>query len=132
MALTRQTIGQRPVKARRTAVRDRYFHFLIFQDRGHTWLEQRTEKDIWQNLYQFPLIESESPEAKAPLLKKAARVSEDIVHLLSHQRIHARFYHFKQAPEESGPDWRKIPNSTLQDYPIPRLIDRYIEKYHLD
>lgn len=134
LALAHNTIAQRPVKARRTAVRDRYFHFLIYEDKNYTWIEKREKKDIWQNLYQFPLIESEQhiPSSDLQLFASAQKVSEEIVHLLSHQRIYARFYRFENTPDKAANDWIRIEKTELQDYPVPRLIDRYLEKSPLD
>lgn len=134
LAYERKTVSERPVKAKRTTLRDRYFHFLIYQDNKHTWLQQRTGKDIWQQLFQFPLLETsnEKTQGFSYILEKAHHVSEEITHVLSHQRLHARFYYFNQAPDFASEDWIRIEKSKLQDYPIPRLIDRYLEKYPLD
>lgn len=134
LAYARNTVAGRPVKSRRTAVRDRYFHFLIYQKDGSTWLEQRKTKDIWQHLYQFPLLEQTDENASAveEVLRTAHAQSEEIIHLLSHQRIHARFYRIHAAPDSPGENWLHVPNLDLQEYPIPRLIDRYLEKNPLD
>ena len=48
-----------PVKLKKTKVTKKYFNFLVMDSDDHkTYLEQRTEKGIWQQLYQFPLIET--------------------------------------------------------------------------
>ena len=46
-----------PIKQKKLKKRTRYFHYLIFNYSGQTWIEKRAGKDIWQGLYQFPLIE---------------------------------------------------------------------------
>ena len=52
-------ISNLPVKNSKKKVRDRFFNFLIIKsDNNQTVVEKRKEKDIWQNLYQFPLIET--------------------------------------------------------------------------
>ena len=44
---------------KKTKVSARYFNFLVCIDKKkNTVIEKRTGKGIWQNLYQFPLIES--------------------------------------------------------------------------
>ena len=63
LAREKNTVDLRPVKSKKTKVRDRYFHYLIYNDKGETYIEQRTEKGIWQNMYQFPMIEIESGDA---------------------------------------------------------------------
>ena len=56
--LKNQTSGL-PVKLKKIKIRHRYFNYLVIIDQHKkTIIEQRTEKGIWQNLYQFPLIES--------------------------------------------------------------------------
>ena len=53
------TIKTLPVKLKKTKVTKKYFNFLVVNsDNNTTYLEQRTTKGIWQQLYQFPLIET--------------------------------------------------------------------------
>lgn len=132
LAFANNTIASRPLKSKKTAVRDRYFHFLFFDDGENTIVEQRVSKDIWQNMYQFPLIETEMNEEiennTTILPQKPEYISREIIHLLSHQRLHSRFYHFTQLPTNLPSNWIVIPKINLQDYPLPRLIDRYLEE----
>lgn len=48
-----------PVKQKKTKTRDRYFHYLYIIYKGKTWLARRKGKDIWEGLYEFPLIETD-------------------------------------------------------------------------
>lgn len=48
-----------PVKQKKTRTRDRYFHYLYIIYKGKTWLSRRKGKDIWEGLYEFPLIETD-------------------------------------------------------------------------
>lgn len=126
------TIKLRPVKSKKTKVTNRYFHFLIFDDGQNTYFQQRKEKDIWQNMYQFPLIETSVSEEISDFSQftnnQVDKISNEIVHVLSHQKIHARFYHFTELPEFKLEGWIKIKTSEIHDFPLPRLIDRYLEK----
>ncbi len=131
LSLAEGTIKLRPVKSKKTKVTDRYFHFMVFNSNGNTYLEKRLQKDIWLNLYQFPLVESndnaEISNWEKYTLSKPIKVSSEIKHILSHQRIHAKFYHFSEEPLTVDSNWKKIKLSEIQDYPLPRLIDRYLE-----
>lgn len=133
LAFQNNTIASRPVKLKKTKVRNRYFHYLVFTNGEQVVLEQRTEKDIWQNMYQFPLLETETNQdlSNFDFDLKLQKVSPLIVHLLSHQKIHARFYHFKDIPWEKVKDNRLIPIDKLGDFPIPRLIEAYLENNKL-
>ena len=58
-----------PVKLKKTKVTKKYFNFLVMDSDDHkTYLEQRTEKGIWQQLYQFPLIETPTAVSKEEFL----------------------------------------------------------------
>ncbi|GAB5416229.1 MAG: A/G-specific adenine glycosylase [Crocinitomicaceae bacterium] len=117
-----------PVKSKKTKVRNRYFHYLIYNNQGKTIIEQRTQKGIWQQLYQFPLIETENQELTTKL-SNCTSISESIVHKLSHQHIHARFYTINGFPEKMEEQFLTIETDNIQDYPLPRIIDRYLEKH---
>lgn len=128
-------IYERPVKEKRTKVRDRFFHFMICKEGDQLVFEQRTQKDIWQNMYQFPLIETEDlksfNEMKSIFKRNFGIVpvnfSKNVIHILSHQKINAIFYHFDQIPDKLYVNRIKIKIKDIQEYPIPRLIDRYLE-----
>lgn len=117
-----------PVKSKKTKVRNRYFHYLIYEQNGRTLIEQRTEKGIWQQLYQFPLIETEKAGIPSEP-ENCISVSETVVHKLSHQHIHARFYTINAFPEKLEDRFVEIETKNIQDYPLPRIIDRYLEKH---
>lgn len=131
LALSSNSVKSRPLKSKKTVVKDRFFHFLIFNDGKHTLLEKREKKDIWQNLFQFPLIETTSKKEKVDFQfitnDVPDLISVEIIHLLSHQRLHAKFYLFSTLPTSKNQNWIKIKAKDLQDYPLPRLIDRYLE-----
>lgn len=122
------TITFRPVKTKKIKVRSRYFHFLIYSNKSSLIIEKRIKKDIWENMYQFPLIESyEKPSiSEEENWSKQFKESTEIIHVLSHQKIYAVFHHFDFVPKEMSEDWLLIDNESLEDYPIPRLIDKYL------
>ena len=95
-----------PLKNSKKKVKERFLNFLIIKSPdGNTVIEKRINKDIWQNLYQFPLIESEKPLDKKNLSIKLKEIqylnSKDIEfylyqnksfsHKLTHQNIHSSF-----------------------------------------
>lgn len=124
------TVKIRPVKSKKTKVRDRFFHYIIYNTNDSTYIEQRTQKGIWQNMYQFPLIEIESRDSKQIdyLWANQIKESKEIIHKLSHQTIHAKFHHLNKKPDKIKQSWIKIKNENIQDYPLPRIIDRYLEE----
>ena len=117
-----------PVKSKKVKVKKRFFHYLIFSDKNNTILQKRIDKDIWQQLYQFPMIETGSIQIPDDeIFKNKFEISEKITHILTHQKITAQFYHFNFIPNKLEKEWIKIKISDIQDFPLPRIIDRYLE-----
>jgi A/G-specific adenine glycosylase len=134
MSFKQQNITNRPVKKGKTKVRNRYFLYLIFWNptKKTFFLRKRTEKDIWQELYEFPLIEFESDEATMIFLNSQTNhlelVSATQKHILSHQHIYSRFTFVTNTDllkEFEG--LIELSFEELGSYPLPRLIDRFIE-----
>lgn len=135
LANSLKIIEERPIKEKKTKVRNRFFHFMICREGGQVVLEQRTQKDIWQNMYQFPLVETENQQSyegmKAFFEKEYGMTpvdySENVIHILSHQKINAVFYYFNEIPKYLLVNRMQIKVNDIQGYPIPRLIDRYLD-----
>jgi A/G-specific adenine glycosylase len=128
-------IRELPVKSKKTAVRDRYFHYFIFENGDSTYIRQRTAKDIWTGLYEFPLIETLEP-VKNPAgifpgeFSGTIKISKEYRHLLSHQKLHAHFYQVKidkKPPAEFG-KLQKVPISDLDFFAFPQLIVKYLRE----
>ncbi len=119
--------SERPVKQKTTKTRNRYFHYLVYTWKDQLILKQRTENDIWKNMYEFPLIESSSEETPHELLG-ADQISRLYKHVLSHQKLFVRFYSFHHQPVDIKEDWKVLSRKDLNDVPVPRLIDRYLEE----
>ena len=115
LGLKHNTAALLPVRKSRPAVRDRYFCYTIYLNGDKTLIRQRTEKDIWHHLWEFPLEEVEAfPERETPLLG-------EFTHQLSHQRIHARFYIEKVPELPPVPLTYAVKLSELDDYALSRL-----------
>jgi A/G-specific adenine glycosylase len=137
--LKNQTSGL-PVKLKKIKIRHRYFNYLVIIDpHKNTIIEQRTEKGIWQNLYQFPLIESkesidvyefEKEISKHKLIKNLKFQinlfnEKDVIHKLSHQHLHTKFWIIETDPITE----KSISAENLKDYPVPALISEFINKF---
>nr|WP_121964962.1 A/G-specific adenine glycosylase [Myroides sp. N17-2] len=106
VAYATNQVATLPVKLSKIKIKKRYLDFLILLDANRdTIIEQRTEKDIWQQLYQFPLIDSFDHNtediAKAITekydsllyIKEIINLTESpIIHQLSHQKLHIKFW----------------------------------------
>ena len=135
LARLNKTIELRPVKTKKVKVRNRFFHFIIFKENDQVILVKRIQKDIWQHLFHFPLIETDVETGidemcsvfEADFGLKPYDFSSHVRHILSHQKINAVFYFFDTLPSNLSNDFIVIKTSAIQDFPLPRLIDRFLE-----
>ena len=139
VALQKGLVEQLPFKSKKIKIRKRYFNYIVLQDKkGNTKIQQRTDKGIWHNLYEFPLFETtqeEGFETIAPLIKNDTDFGDSVVsiqeanpisliHKLSHQHLYIKF-------------WKVTVNNTLTDgvnpeqlrtFPFPIVIHNFIEE----
>lgn len=129
LAFANKTVKERPVKEKKTKTRNRFFTYYIAPQNGTIILEKRLEKDIWQSLYQFPLLEfeSETDQENALLKEKVIRISKTYKHVLSHQILFARFVVVEQLPV-TNENQIEIVLSEFENYPVPRLIEKFWEE----
>ncbi len=143
VALQKGIIDQLPVKINKTKVRKRYFNYLvpIYRDaegNQYTSLQQRKGKGIWQNLWEFPLLESKSDLDYETILGAYQEILSEIksgeitvynetpiTHKLSHQHLHTKFWILNTKDEI----YNKIKCETVKDYPVPILIADFIKAF---
>lgn len=141
-ALAQGTVQSLPVKSHKTKVTHRYFQYLFVRKGGQILLHKRTEGDIWQNLYELPLIETDGDvEEEAfrthPRLLEWCRPDElqglrllkaGVRHVLSHRIIHANFYGLElSADSPSLPGYLSVCQQDVPRYAVPRLIHEFLE-----
>ncbi|MFT6849944.1 MAG: A/G-specific adenine glycosylase [Sphingobacteriales bacterium] len=132
-----------PVKSRKTKIRTRYFNYLICTFKDTTYLLKRGEKDIWQGLFDFPMIETSNlqdwtnlaQDPQAPYLTKsnvikAPRLTEEIKHILSHQVIIARFWEV-ELNNYLDSNLLEIKSKDIHKFASSRLLEKYLEKHSL-
>ena len=123
LAYAHNTVACLPVRKPRARLRERYLIYTIYITSDmHTIIRQRKENDIWKHLYEFPIRETEEllpAETNCPNIL--------LTHILSHQRIHARFYIKKVSELPQIPDTIIISLSELDEYALSRLTLRAIE-----
>lgn len=145
VAFQQGKIGLLPVKLKKTKVTERHFNYLVFvSERRETILQRRTGKGIWQNLYEFPLIESQQEETTDSFRKNAELQyligksemklynEKPIKHLLSHQKLFAKFWII---PCEDPPVYKLskayevVKISELNQFPVPVLLEKFINAF---
>ena len=132
-----------PVKSKAKASRTRYFHYFVLRHDEQTYLRERRDKDIWQGLYDFALAETTVPDLPpaelvrhlealgATLdLSQAAEPTAAYRHVLSHQKLEARFHSLtltRPLPESTLRDLglRAYSSAEIEALPKPQLIANY-------
>ena len=112
-----------PVRKPRPKVRDRWFTYHIYLCGDQTLIQRREAKDIWYHLYEFPCTECDGPEDER---MKGERGIE-LTHVLSHQKIHARFIVHKVQKMPALPGTICIRWEELNDYALSRLTLRALD-----
>ena len=142
LAFAHQTVMQRPVKLQKLKVTTRYFNYLVIRIEGSIYLHKRSDDDIWKNLYDFPCIESEQPMTVEEVISSEKfvhlienkhftiiKVSPTFTHKLTHRTILAQFIEIKLEQKLLQIETKEVflaAERELENYPIPRLIDLYL------
>ncbi|TCJ14044.1 A/G-specific adenine glycosylase [Flaviaesturariibacter flavus] len=129
-----------PVKAKKTAVRERWFHYILLEHNGAVALHPRSGKDIWQDLWEPLLVEAEhvlSKEELLDVLQKEYRIapgSSSVISAggkgrqrLSHQLIHFAFLHLElnQRPALPGFEW--VAKTAVGTHPYPKTVGAFLK-----
>ena len=109
-----------PVKKKKAESKHRYFHYTVYLSDSQTIIEKRTGSDIWRNMYQFPLTETDSEEY-------ADKPHFSVREVLSHQIIHAAFHvkNVKKLPKLSQ-NQLVIPFDDMEKYPMPKIMTEFL------
>ena len=142
LAFTHQTVMQRPVKLQKTKVTTRYFNYLVIKTNNGVYMHKRSDNDIWKNLYDFPCIESEQPMSVEKIIATEQfkqiienkpftiiKISPVFIHKLTHRTILAQFIEIKleqKLLQIKTKDLFLALETDLDNFPIPRLIDLYL------
>ena len=138
-----------PARSLKNKPRILYFNYLVMINHGkrkQIIIKKRQEKGIWRNLYDFPLLETDSEVSESDVSQlnpwkgflgnehSVSICSKEYKHQLSHRTILARFHiiYVENLNEmKRPPDWELISLSELATFPVPRLIDRFLKEYNL-
>ncbi len=129
-----------PVKVQKTKISTRYFHYIYVKQGACTWLHKRGAGDVWQDLYEPPLVETPTESldnpARAQLQKWFGRavvkpLGGALKHVLSHRIIYADLYEVSLPfTRPVPPEFVRLSVKDLPNYPVSRLVQKLLEKLH--
>jgi A/G-specific adenine glycosylase len=129
-----------PIKIKKVKVKNRFFNYLVFECNGKTYLNQRSSNDIWQGLFEFPLIEK-------PLFTNDLEVLNELIennyyenisdlkivfmvnykHILTHQILQAGFWKITCNTKPNLPtNFIEIKLAEINNYAVPKLLEKLI------
>jgi A/G-specific adenine glycosylase len=126
-----------PFKSKSKAARIRHFNYLVIEYDNRWLLTKRSQNDIWKYMYEFLLIETSGPQ-NFDQLELPEYLSENpdrwvlkeesgaYLHVLSHQKIMARFYHIHliQLPNMVESPWENDDFLPLEKVERLHLIEK--------
>jgi A/G-specific adenine glycosylase len=128
-----------PVKLKGPRIRNRYVYYLVIRSGNFIFIRQRKAGDIWAMMFDFPGIETPGRVAPSHIPQlpewdgffknrkhRIIRASPEYKHILSHQVLHAFFIEIDVESDFSLTDTIKVNLDQMEEYPLPRLIDRYL------
>tara|TARA_B110000483_G_scaffold113274_1_gene137611 strand:+ start:56 stop:1093 length:1038 start_codon:yes stop_codon:yes gene_type:complete len=128
-AFLNKKISSLPVKKKKIIKKERFLNFLILASDKFIYMEKRIKKDIWKNLYQFPLFEDSNLNFTPPeeLIKKSVLLKKtEIKHILTHQKLNVVFWHYNLNKLEKNKKYKIIEIKKIEEYPVPKIIENYI------
>jgi A/G-specific adenine glycosylase len=142
-ARLRNRINDLPVKLKSQKSKDRYFNYIIAIKNNKILVNKRRPGDIWENMIDLPLFETDSPIEVPDLIQSenfiktfgkqvlVRSISKPVKHILSHQKLNARFIHIEQFTEEFIPNqnWFYVSKEELDKLPQPKLIFQFFETF---
>jgi len=140
LAIKNKNMEDFPVKIGKQKVRTRFFNYLVLDiNETQTYLEKRKEKDIWQNLYQFPLLESQKEMGQDEILESDLLQqfqldevpgiyqfnNKPVTHKLTHQTIMTNFWIIPtKTPLKNTVEWDHVAN-----FAVPVVINNFLKAF---
>ena len=140
LAFSNNLQQQLPVKEKVVKRRKRYLYYLEVVYKDKVYVRKRTAKDIWQQLYEFILIESgrslslsrlQATAEYEAIFKGQKPVVESISPVyrqqLTHQDIEGRFIRLRTGKPLLQKDYSLVQPRALRELPFPKFITAYLK-----
>jgi len=132
-AFEKGTVNMLPVKSPKKGIRKRSFHYFLIRTKKGVLLKQRTEKDIWHSLFDFPMVELNSEmslnsEHLITYFGKALnsyKLIHETKHKLTHQELSIYFYEafFDCIPR----GFLDVSLNELNKYAVPKPVENFLK-----
>ena len=140
IAFQQNLIATLPVKEKKLKIRKRWFYFLLLEHKKQYLVRQRNGRDIWDQLFEFPLFETNGELPAEQIINQAlgqglirkgeyeiGAVSPLYKQTLSHQLIHGKFIHIRVKKKNIPADGEWLTSEKLREYAFPKLINQFLK-----
>ena len=129
-----------PVKSAKIIIRKRFLYYFFIQNKSFTYLRKRTQKDVWQGLYEFPMFESNSQLMEKEILAssfltdilrncqwRVEKISLPANHQLTHQLIVYQFIiiNIQKGDPTFDDVVLKISLQDVENYPVAKITEKF-------
>lgn len=138
-AFKRNLTNLLPVKEKAPQKKLRWFYYFIIEHNSQLYIRKRSGKDIWQNLYEFVLLEYDGlPSQSQPSFQTALRtvlgedradiqqVSKVYRQQLTHQTITGQFITVRVYNPVLIQGYKAVQKQDLAKYPFPKIISNWL------
>ncbi|MFV0529995.1 MAG: A/G-specific adenine glycosylase [Flavobacteriales bacterium] len=137
LAFSKNKVYRLPVKIKKTKITDRFLNFF-YTENGFLF-QKRSKKGIWQNLYQFPLIETSE---ETPIFKNIEGLNiqniylkKELQHKLSHQNLFIKFWEIELNSDDFNTFAQDKSFIKMEDihqivFALPKPIERFISEFN--
>ena len=144
MAFADKMVSQLPVKTLKIKTKTLHFNYLNIKYQHYCFIRQRSEGNIWKNLYEFPLIEDEKLFSKDELMKSEQfmdlfkdidsvyiqSVSKPVKHILTHRKIMAQVINIEvKSLNDALKSYQMIRRDELDRFAVSRLMEIFIDNH---
>lgn len=144
VAFNTNAVSALPVKEKKMAQKTRYFYFFLIEYKNKLAVRERTGKDIWRHLHEFPLIETIQSENVDFAIRTATQngwlqnpteikgISEAFTQKLTHQTIKSVFILLKALRKPVlNKSFAWVEKDELEKLAFPKIVNEFLGKKYL-
>ena len=142
-AANHNAVASLPVKLKKLSIKSRYLNYFLVTDGETVLMNKRGDSDIWANMYDLPLLETDTLYTTEQLLQLPAAAklfgtSPALIkaypfkkHILTHQHIYATFYHVSVNTDKIAlkPSWFFLEREKIKKIALPKLIFLFLTNF---
>ena len=139
-AYLQNLVNALPVKEKKIIKKVRWFYYLLIDHQGSKYVRKRGPKDIWENLYEFVLIENttmmETDKFKELEIVQTlftgnyfevVSISDVYKQQLTHQTIYGQFIKINIDKPLANDQYEAVTSEEINKLPFPKLITTFLK-----